>query len=145
MNFSIERVDWQSCERELHDVRYTVFVVGQNVPEELETDELDPHCVHFIARTVNGKPIGTARVDQEGHIGRVAVLEEHRGLGVGTALMVATMDHMRESGQSVALLNSQASAIPFYEKLGFEPCGDEFMEAGIPHVAMKKSFGKGAD
>ena len=134
---SISQVDWNSHREQLSIVRYEVFVVGQNVPVELEQDELDPICAHFLA-TVNEKPVGTARVDQTAHIGRVAVLESYQGRGIGSSLMELAVKHIEAARHPYALLNSQVAATQFYAKLGFEPHGVEFMEAGIAHVAMRK-------
>ena len=140
MKFSVEPVTWSTHQPSLHSVRHTVFVIGQNVPPEIEVDALDPECFHFLASDLDGNPVGTARVDHEGHIGRVAVLEAWRGCGVGTALMEAAVECVREQKLPAALLNSQTSAARFYEKLGFAAEGEEFMEAGIPHIAMSKRF-----
>ena len=132
----VARADWTSDRESLLTVRYEVFVVGQKVPVEIEQDELDASCVHFLAQCDNA-PIGTARVDNEGHIGRVAVLEAYRGLGVGSRLMRAAVEEVRSKEIEYALLNSQDSAVEFYRRLGFEPYGQEFVEAGISHIAMK--------
>lgn len=138
MSTCVRQVDWESGKSELLAIRYEVFVIGQNVPVEIEQDDLDPQCSHFLASDAGGKPIGTARVDAEAHVGRVAVLESHRGLGVGRQLMNASLAYLAENGHELALLNSQTSAAEFYSKLGFVPVGEEFMEAGIPHIAMQK-------
>lgn len=138
MNFQIRQVDWDTDRHELLAVRYKVFVEGQNVPVEIEVDDKDTECIHFLAHDDQGQTIGTARVDRTGHIGRVAVLKEWRHKGVGSALMVASVARLKQDGRTAARLNSQTSAAPFYEKLGFIPHGDEFLEAGIPHVAMSK-------
>lgn len=140
MTFSIQQVDWQTERESLLKVRFKVFVEGQNVPAEIEVDDMDAKCQHFLAVDADGSPIGTARVDDEGHIGRVAVLEEWRGKNVGRELMEASLDCVRRMGLGVALLNSQTYAAPFYEKLGFAVYGDEFTEAGIPHFAMKRQI-----
>ena len=136
MDYPVHEVNWQTYREQLIAVRFEVFVIGQDVPVDLEQDALDPHCRHFLA-TCESRPIGTARVDSHGHVGRVAVLEEFRGRGIGKAIMLAVIEAMRASHHEQALLNSQTSALGFYRKLGFDVDGDEFMEAGIPHVAMR--------
>lgn len=140
MHFNVREVSFKTHCKELFSVRHPVFVIGQNVPEDLERDAMDPVCMHFLASDELGKAIGTARVDREGHIGRVAVLESWRGRGVGTSLMKSAMECCATLGLEEALLNSQTSAIDFYLKLGFKTRGEEFVEAGIPHVAMFKSL-----
>ena len=138
MDFEIQKVDWSTHRDSLYAVRHEVFVVGQNVPEEYEVDGADESCTHFLASDTLGNPIGTSRVLADGHIGRVAVLTPWRGKGVGRALMLASIQRVVELGLPLALLDSQLTAVEFYQKLGFECYGEEFMECGIPHVAMRK-------
>ncbi|OIB57576.1 GNAT family N-acetyltransferase [Natrialba sp. SSL1] len=137
------------------DVRYDVFVDEQDVDEELEYDEHDEPdaaAVHFVAYadsddeseddSSTATPIGAARlrtVDQAtGKVERVAVLESHRGTGVGRALMDALEAEAREQSLETLKLHAQTHAAGFYERLGYETYGDEFEEAGIPHVAMER-------
>ena len=138
MDFEIHQVEWDTHREFLLAVRYEVFVLGQNVPEEEEVDGADPGCAHFLASDAQGNPIGTSRVLADGHIGRVAVLEPWRGKGVGRALMLASIERVSELGLPAALLDSQITAAEFYQKLGFERFGDEFLECSIPHIAMRK-------
>ena len=138
MDFEIHQVDWDTHRESLLEVRYEVFVVGQNVPEEFEVDGADDSCSHFLATDLTGNPIGTSRVLADGHIGRVAVLEPWRGKGVGRALMLASIQRVSELCLPAALLNSQTAAAEFYQKLGFERYGEEFLECGMPHIAMRK-------
>ena len=80
--------------------------------------------------------IGTARLLGDGHIGRVSVLKDWRGLKVGDALMRAAIEEAERRGLKRQLLTAQVYAIPFYERLGFEVDSGEFLEAGLPHVDM---------
>lgn len=91
------------------------------------------------------RPVGAARlrpkdpdVGAVGKVERVAVLAEARESGVGRALMDALEAHGRDRGFEQFLLHSQTHAAEFYERLGYERFGDEFDEAGIPHVKMRK-------
>ena len=67
-------------------IRYEVFVDEQNVPEELEIDGLDGEAKHVLA-FIDRVPIGTGRILIDGHIGRVAVLKNYRGHGIGKLIM----------------------------------------------------------
>lgn len=135
-DFTVRRADWATEQPLLKAVRTTVFVDEQHVPAEIEWDAMDPLCVHALAVDGEGCPVGTARLLPDGHIGRVAVLAPWRGSGVGLALMRWMIDAAREAGHFHVALNSQQSAAGFYERLGFRVDGDEFWEAGIPHVPM---------
>lgn len=124
-------------------IRYAVFVEEQNVPEDLERDELDATAIHVLAK-VNDVPMGTARIvvnDDTGKIGRVAVLKSMRRTGIGTALVRACLDEMRSMPEVTrAALGSQMDALGFYEKLGFTAYGDIFDDAGIDHRMMELRF-----
>lgn len=119
-------------------IRRVVFIEGQNVPEAEEVDGRDGEALHLLLH-LDGAPVGTARIlidGDSGKIGRVAVLEEHRGNGLGTALMKTAVQVLRDNGVARAKLGAQTYAIGFYEKLGFAVTGPEFLDAGIPHRAM---------
>ena len=119
-------------------IRRRVFIEEQNVPEDLELDDLDATAVHLLA-TQGGCPVGTARLLIEGDaakIGRVALLPEARGTGAGAALMRAALHELRARGVRTAKLGAQTHAIGFYEKLGFTAYGPEYDDAGIPHRDM---------
>lgn len=81
-------------------------------------------------------PIGTARLLPDGHIGRVSVLKDWRGMKVGDALMQAVIAEAEARGLKQQMLSAQVQATAFYERLGFSLVSEEFLEAGIPHVDM---------
>lgn len=139
--FRVEAIAYASGVDDLRAVREPVFVQEQQVPIEMEWDELDPLCVHVIARDAAGKPIGTGRLTPEHKIGRMAVLPEWRGRGVGDALLLALIEEAAQRRWPELRLHSQASAVGFYVKHGFVPYGDRFMEAGIEHQSMRRQIG----
>lgn len=138
--FRIEVADFAVAAADLLAVRETVFVLEQNVPIEEERDPLDPQCRHVVARDRHGAPIGTGRLTPEGRIGRMAVLREWRGAGVGDALLHALLRQARAQGRGEVALNAQVSAQSFYARHGFVPYGERFMEAGIEHQAMRRAL-----
>jgi predicted GNAT family N-acyltransferase len=135
-DFRVEPADYHADLDDLRAIREPVFVVEQNVPIELEWDELDPLCHHVIARDNAHRPIGTGRLTPEHKIGRMAVLPAWRGKGVGDALLAALIEQARDLGWTEVKLNAQVGAIGFYEKFGFTSYGDEYEEAGIQHRSM---------
>ena len=139
--FRVEVVEFQKALAELRAVRDEVFVSEQNVPVDLEHDALDPISTHVIARLLDGTPIGTGRLTTEQHIGRMAVLAPWRSRGVGDALLLALVEQARLRGWRDVHLNAQVSALGFYERHGFQPEGERFMEAGIEHQAMRRTLG----
>ncbi|MGP3696815.1 GNAT family N-acetyltransferase [Rhodobacter sp. NSM] len=124
-------------------LRRVVFIEEQGVPEADEIDDLDDEAIHLLAMD-EGRAVGTARLllrGETGKIGRVCVLAECRGTGVGVALIRAAVSELRAvPGIRRAKLGSQSHATGFYEKLGFRRIGEEYLDAGIPHQDMVLEF-----
>lgn len=137
--FTVRAVNWYANREALRAIRTRVFVEEQRVPEELEWDYEDEHGYHVMALTADGTPIGTGRLLRDGHIGRMAVLKEWRGKGVGSALLKFLLVIAYKMGFDEVKLHAQTHAVAFYARHGFMVEGGEFMEAGIPHVVMRRS------
>lgn len=137
--FTVKPVYWQASQGMLRAIRTTVFIEEQGVPQELEWDGLDEHAYHVMALASDGTPIGTGRLLQDGHIGRIAVLKEWRRKGVGRALLDMLLVVANKMGFEEVKLHAQTRVIDFYLRREFVPEGKEFMEAGIPHVAMTRT------
>lgn len=128
--------DWASQQALSQPIRMEVFVQEQNVPAELEMDQMDALCLHAIAFNAAGEAVGTGRLLPDGHIGRMAVRKVARGTGVGGLLLQALMAQAHARGDRVLALSAQTHAAPFYQRHGFVVEGDEFYEAGIAHINM---------
>lgn len=128
--------DLESCLR----IRREVFIVGQNVPEELEIDDHDyaPDTVHLLA-FVGGRALGTARMRQVGEdwkVERVAVLADARGTGLGRKIMERCEEY---AAGSRIVLSAQVGVVEFYRRLGYvEVGGEDYLDAGIWHRDMEK-------
>jgi predicted GNAT family N-acyltransferase len=140
MDVRVELVDWTESESIIRAVRDVVFIAEQAVPEELEWDGADPVCSHVMAWNEVGGAVGTARMQTDGTIGRMAVLKEWRRCGVGAALLRVLLDLAARQGLSQVRLAAQIHAIGFYERSGFHAIGDPFLDAGIPHRLMVKDL-----
>lgn len=120
-------------------LRRVVFIEEQGVSEADEVDGLDGQALHLLA-TLDGTPVGSARLlvtGETGKVGRVCVLAQARGTGLGAALMRAAVDEFRKiPGVKQVKLGAQTHALGFYERLGFAAFGPEYMDAGIPHRDM---------
>ncbi|MBU0883554.1 GNAT family N-acetyltransferase [Pseudomonas sp. GWSMS-1] len=134
----VRLADWQKDNADLRRIRETVFVAEQAVPPELEWDAEDAEAVHFLALE-GDYPVGTARLLADGHIGRVSVLKDWRGLNVGVALIQAVIEEAEQRDLKQQMLSAQVHATAFYEKLGFAIVSGEYLEAGIPHVDMVRN------
>lgn len=133
------------------EIRRRVFIEEQQVPEDEEIDRFDDDpttvhdCIHMLVR-LQGEPIGTGRLllddppEERAHIGRIAVLIEHRKAGAGRAVMLALQDEARRLGRPGVTLSAQLQALPFYERLGYVARGQVFLDAGIEHRWMDLDF-----
>jgi predicted GNAT family N-acyltransferase len=135
--FTVSLVSWHDGEPLLRAIREAVFIREQGVPEELEWDELDETCRHALALSSNGNAIGCGRMAASGHIGRMAVLPEWREQKVGTAIMEAFLDYARVHDYKQVDVDAQTYAVPFYRTFGFVEQGEQFMDAGLPHIKMQ--------
>lgn len=127
--------DWSAA----LEIRRQVFVEEQGFPPETEVDGLDAGALHLVLRE-GGEPVATARLTEnrgEWTIGRVAVLPQHRGRGVGALAVRIAMQKARSLGAAEVRIGAQKSAEAFYAGLGFVPCGPGYIEEGVPHVPMK--------
>jgi predicted GNAT family N-acyltransferase len=136
---TIELLPWKKARAHAMPVRFAVFVEEQRVPRELELDDMDHQSLHVVAYE-NGKPVATGRLLPDGHIGRMAVLKDWRGRGIGGRILDTLIDAARGRGDSEVVLSAQVQAAAFYRRYGFAEEGAEYMEAGIPHRRMRRSL-----
>ena len=123
--------------KKAHKIRYDVFVIGQNCPEELEW-EFEEESTHFLL-IENNIPLATARhrkTDNGFKLERFAVLSQARGKGFGMLILKAILEDIKESN-ALKYMHAQEQVTPFYEKVGFEKSGNIFEEAGIMHYKME--------
>jgi hypothetical protein len=140
--FEVKNVEYVGIYKEaIREVRNMVFIKEQHIDPEIEFDGLDDVAVHALV-LFDGKAVGTGRILDDGHIGRIAIIKEFRAKGLGSKIVLSLIDEATNKGYPRVYLGSQKHAIDFYTKLGFQPFGDEFMEAGIPHLSMEKYVNK---
>lgn len=142
----IELMSWESARAEASRIRFKVFVEEQGVPRNIELDQRDPDCVHALAYQ-HEKVVGTGRLlpREEGecavaHVGRMAVLAECRGRGIGSRILESLLDKARERGEMQVALSAQVHAVEFYKNHGFQPMGEIYEEAGIAHRKMRRAI-----
>lgn len=121
-------------------LRKEVFVLEQQVPIELELEN-EEECVHFVLYE-NNEPLATVRLFPKENglykVQRMAVKQEARKKGFGRDIMIYVEEFVKKNKGSELLLGAQTHAIPFYQRLGYETFGDEYLDAGIQHFDMKK-------
>jgi predicted GNAT family N-acyltransferase len=142
--FTVDIVEHAARLADLRMVRDVVFVQEQRVPVDIERDAMDPLCTHVLACDPEGRPLGTGRLAPDGRIGRMAVLREHRGRGIGVAMLRALLARAEALGLHDVHLHAQVDAEGFYAAEGFLPVGERFEEAGIVHQGMHRTLGRPA-
>lgn len=141
----VQKITDQQMLDQAFAIRETVFVEEQNVPKDEEYDEYEDTSVHFLAVDEQGRACGTARwrfTEKGVKLERFAVLKDCRGAGVGSALVAAVLEdverHHQSAGKTI-YLHGQLTAVPLYEKFGFEKKGEQFEECDILHYLMIKN------
>ena len=135
-NLVIKTVDFITNSEDLRNIRTTVFIEEQNVPPELEWDEYDKSSTHFLA-CYDDIPVGTARLLDDGHIGRMAILKDHRNRNIGKNMLKYVLEYAKKQLFDKIELSAQEHAVGFYKKQGFVVIGDVYLDAGIPHYDMQ--------
>ena len=130
---------WADLGEAAKGIREVVFIQEQQIDPHDEWDEQDSVCLHFVVY-VHDQAVATARLLANHCVGRVAVLKEFRGLGLGQRLMQMTIDTARQQQRPYVQLSSQVHAIGFYQALGFEVDGEVYLDCGIPHQNMRLDF-----
>jgi predicted GNAT family N-acyltransferase len=123
-------------------LRRAVFCEEQGVPEELERDAGDAAALHLVALD-GDRVVGTCRLLGEPptmRLGRMAVERALRGRGVGAILLAAAHAAAADRGATAIAIHAQVSALGFWERAGYVAEGPEFVEAGLRHVAMRRTL-----
>ena len=141
-NLKIEIVKWIDGLSQLKNIREKVFIQEQKVTPQLEWDGMDEKAIHFLV--FNDKAaIGCERaivIKDHMQLGRMAVLKEYRGQGIGSALLEKAMTIAKLNQLSAIYISAQCHAIDFYKKFGFEVTSDIYLDAEIPHRDMTLDF-----
>ncbi|MGX1199902.1 GNAT family N-acetyltransferase [Marinobacter sp. MBR-105] len=141
MDLRFRKYSWQLAPGAVREIRQRVFIDEQKVPPELEWDDTDEIADHYLAVDASNQPVATARLfsalEETGYIGRMAVLPEARGKGVGEALLRHLIAESAGRYQELRL-SAQEHATGFYQRCGFHICSlTPYEDAGIPHLDMR--------
>ena len=117
---------------------YSVRIQGMNRQHHIslrdEFDEHDGDGTRYILLLDDGYPIATARFFEKSKncviIGRVVVLPEYRGQGLGYRVLQEAERWIRELGYSEIEADSRTNAVGFYEKNGYQRISDEIIKSG---------------
>lgn len=127
---------------------YSVRIQGMarqhHIPLQQEFDEHDGPDTKYIVLLDDIYPVATCRFYEVGEetvmIGRVVVLPEYRGAGLGRRVMEEAQQWIKELGYARIRIESRVEAVRFYEKLGFTADSSEDIFGGTFHcIAMEKA------
>ena len=141
-NLKIEIVKWIDEHESLTMIREKVFIKEQKVTPQLEWDGIDEKAIHFLVYK-DEKAMGCARalvIENHMQLGRMAVLKECRGEGIGSNLIEKAVTTAKLNQLSSIYISAQCHAIDFYKKFGFKVTSDIYLDAEIPHRDMKLEF-----
>jgi predicted GNAT family N-acyltransferase len=138
LKIQVQLGSWEELRKEASAIRFEVFVQEQQVPLELELDQMDDLSLHALAFDAQGRAIATGRLLPDGHIGRMAVKSSDRKKGVGGLVLQTLVEAAKLKGYAEVILGAQIHAKGFYDRQGFIEYGEVFMDANIAHIMMKK-------
>jgi len=124
--------------KDVLEVRNAVFIKEQNIPQTIEYDGLDKESFHVLVK-LDEISIGCARIrsiDGKIKLERIAILKDFRNKGYGKRLMQYLVSYCEGKKSTEIIIHAQYYLREFYEKLGFKPRGEIFLEAGIKHIEM---------
>ncbi len=136
-------IQWSKGKQNTTDafyIRGLVFMVEQGFQDEF--DDLDEKSWHVIVYD-HGEPVGTGRTYEENgvwHIGRICVLENYRGKGVGRLIVENLEQKVKELKGTTVELSAQVQAEGFYKRNGYTPYGEVYQDEHCPHIAMRKEL-----
>ena len=128
-------------------LRYDALYREWGLPRSL-TDDADASAFTHIGAWDAGTLVGYARIDltaEEPQIYQVSVARDRRGEGIGALLVRELMGIARDAGRAEVFLDARVHVIGFYERLGFEAVGGEFLSkrTHTPHRRMRRSLEQG--
>ena len=125
-------------------LRSEVFIVEQNCAYQ-DIDQKDQFALHVFIKK-NNQIIAYTRIFKPNDyfeyssIGRVVVLKKERASKIGSQIISFSIKKIEEIFNETKIkISAQKYLIPFYKKLGLTTIGEEYLEDGIPHIAMIKN------
>lgn len=109
-------------------------------PDELEMEKESILIGAFEDEKILGCCMLIRSGNKEIRLRQLAVLNNLQGKGIGKALLQFAENIARDSGHKKMTMHARKTSVPFFEKLGYRVCGDEFLEITIPHFDMEKDL-----
>lgn len=136
--YRYKQVDWLTAASEIMDIRRKVFVIEQRFDKEVICDMYDHDCCHILVSTEDGEFVGCGRLVADGRVGKIAVLINHRGNGIGTNILSSLINIAKNRHIENLVLNAEKELTPFYDQQEFHADGPVYMKSGVPYQRMSK-------
>ena len=146
INFSINTILFNSPEYEkMVDLRRKVLRIPLGINFSAEDLNKDINSYLFACFNDKKEIIGCCVVDNNPEntsfkLRQMAVDPQYQGKGIGKDLIGFVEDYAKSKKINRINLHARKIAVPFYQKLGYNIYGNEFMEVNIPHLKMEKIF-----
>jgi predicted GNAT family N-acyltransferase len=111
---------------------------------QLASESTSFHLTAWEADVLYGTLLLTPMQGTTVQMRQVAVDDQKQGLGIGRLMVVESEAEALRRGFTRMMLHARDTAVPFYEKLGYERVGAEFIEVGIRHQEMGKQLSPSA-
>lgn len=139
-SYEFVQVDWSKESDKIMEIREKVFIIEQRFGKETLIDHEDPDSYHLIVKDNKDKPIACGRLCKNGKIGRIAVLIDHRGYGIGTMMLSKLIKIAEKNKINTLTLNTETELTPFYDQQKFHVDGPVYMKQGVPFQRMRMSL-----
>lgn len=136
--YQYNQVDWLTAAGEIMEIRQKVFVIEQRFDKEVVCDGHDQDCFHILVSDQKGGSVGCGRLVGDGKIGKIAVLINHRGHGIGTNILASLINIAEIRHIDNLILNAEKELTPFYDQQEFHADGPVYMKSGVPYQRMSK-------
>lgn len=134
-------VNWASAGAEIIGVRRKVFVVERRFDKKMLFDSFDLESFHLVASNSGEQIIGCGRLTRDGRLGRIAVLIDQRGKGIGTMILGRLIKIAEQNQIKNISLNTERDLVNFYQQQSFAETGPVYMKQGVPYQHMIKHLG----
>ena len=131
-------VKWLAAAGEIMEIRKKVFVVEQRFDKEVLCDQFDHNCYHVLVADRRGHSVGCGRLVPDGRIGKIAVLINHRGHGIGSHVLGHLIKIAEHKHIHNLTLNAETDLTGFYDQQKFHADGPVYMKQGVPYQRMIK-------
>lgn len=130
---------WDNTQSHITNLRRQVFMEEFSLPLNFLRHKDDAERFHVVAYDdLTGKPVGTGCIHQDGHIGRIAILQGWRQSNSVAHVIVDYLMHIAKARKMDSVwLNAPTDTLDYFDRHNFYPMGDMFEYCGVPMVKIE--------